>query len=270
MTIHDTAIVGDGAKIPASADIGPYCQIGPHVELGENVVLRSHVVVDGHTVIGEGTEVFPFATIGLDPQHLKYGGEPSRVVVGKNCNIREHVTIHRGTEGGRMLTDVGDRCTLMVSVHVAHDCSIGNDVIMANNSTLGGHCTIGDRVTLGGFAAIHQFTRVGDLAIIGGMAAVARSVIPYAAAIGDRAELAGINIIGLKRAGYSKDDIHTLRKAYRMLFSSRGVIEERANLVEAAFTGEALVANLVEFVRGETTKRSICLPRRSPAGHDGD
>ena len=217
--IHPTAVVDGGARIGANVTVGPYSIVGTGVELAEGVTVMSHVVVNGRTSIGANTKVYPFASVGLAPQDLKYKGEPSRLEIGCNNIIREHVTMHGGTEGGGMVTRVGNNGLFMVACHVAHDCRIGDHVVMVNNATLGGHVMVGDWAILGGLAAVHQYVRIGRHAMVGGLSGVENDVIPYGSVTGNRARLQGLNIIGLKRRGISRDDIHTLRNAYRLLFA---------------------------------------------------
>ena len=257
--IHPTAVVDDGARIGANVTIGPYSIVGAGAELAEGVTLMSHVVVSGRTSIGANTKVYPFASIGLPPQAMKYKGEPSRLEIGCNNIIREHVTMHGGTEGGGMVTRVGNNCLFMVGCHVAHDCRIGDHVIMVNNATLGGHVMIGDWAILGGLAAVHQFVRIGHHAMLGGLTGVERDVIPYGSVTGIPARLQGLNIVGLKRRGFSRDDIHVLRNAYRLLFAQEGTMAERLEDVAKLFHGNAAVMEIVTFIRAESP-RSICQP----------
>ena len=203
-TIHQTAIVHPKAKIGQNVKIGPYCIVGENVTLGDCVNLHSHVHIEGITCIGENTTIFPFAAIGFPPQDLKYNGEKSSVLIGKNNTIREHVTIHSGTKLGRMETVTGDSCLFMVGSHIAHDCIVGNNVVMANNATLAGHVVIEDNVIIGGLAAVHQFVRIGRYSIIGGVSAVVNDVIPYASVAGDRAKLLGVNTRGLRRTWFQQ------------------------------------------------------------------
>lgn len=260
--IHHTAIVAPGARLAEDVVIGPYCVVGEHVELRAGVVLRAHVAIEGRTTVGEGTRIFPFAAIGYDPQDLKYRGEPSSLVIGRNNTIREHVTMNPGTEGGGMVTRVGDNCLFMVGAHIAHDCRIGNHVIMANNATLGGHVVIDDYAILGGLSAVHQFVRVGQHAMVGGMSGVERDVIPYGQVIGDRARLSGLNIIGMQRRGFSRDDIHGLRNAYQCLFAANGTLTDRLAEVAERFGGIAPVDHIVAFIRADSS-RAICQPKGS-------
>ncbi len=257
--IHPTAVVDDGARIGANVTIGPCSIVGAGAELAEGVTLMSHVVVSGRTSIGANTKVFPFASIGLPPQDMKYKGEPSRLEIGCNNIIREHVTMHAGTKGGGMVTRVGNNCLFMAGCHVAHDCRIGDHVIMVNNATLGGHVMIGDWAILGGLAAVHQFVRIGRHAMLGGLSGVESDVIPYGSVTGVRARLQGLNIIGLKRRGVSRDDIHVLRNAYRLLFAPEGTLAERLEDVAELFHGNAAVMEIVTFIRTES-QRSICQP----------
>ena len=261
MSIDDTAIVEDGAQVAASAHIGPFCRVGPDVTIGEDVVLRSHVVVEGATAIGAGTIVHPFAALGGPPQHLGYKGQKTKLSIGERNVIREHVTFNVGTEEGRGETIIGDAGFFMVGAHVAHDCVIGDRVIFANNATLGGHVAIEDDVFLGGLCAIHQHCRVGAFAFIGGCAAVPNDVIPYGSAIGNHAELAGLNVVGMKRRGVERAVIHDLRDAYRTLFSSDGAFSERLARVEERFGHRDEVRRIVDFIRADT-RRPLMGPRR--------
>ena len=257
--IHATAIVEPGAEISPGVTIGPYCVVGGEVKLGPNVILHSHVVVAGRTGIGSGSRVFPFASIGHQPQDLKYRGEPSRLVIGQNTVIREHVTINPGTAGGGMLTEVGSHCLLMVGAHVAHDCRLADNVILANNATLAGHVQVGEFAILGGLSAVHQFVRIGRHAMIGGMSGVENDVIPYGSVLGNRAYLSGLNIIGLKRRNFSREVIHDLRKAYRLLFAEEGTMAERLNDVAEEFKSVEPVMDIVDFIRADSS-RAICQP----------
>lgn len=258
--IHASAIIEPGAEIAPHVSIGPFCHVGGDVKLGAGVVLHSHVVVAGRTEIGEGTKVFPFASIGHPPQDLKFKGEPSRLVIGARNVIREHVTMNPGTEGGGMLTAVGDDCLFMVGAHVAHDCRVGNRVIMANNATLAGHVQVGDHAIIGGLSAVHQFVRIGAHAMIGGMSGVENDVIPYGLVMGERAKLAGLNLVGLERRGFSKADISTLRRAYRILFGPQGTLAERLDEASEMYTGNVLVEEIAGFMR-QRTSRGLTLPR---------
>ena len=258
--VHPTAIVEAGADLAETASVGPYCLVGAGVRLAEGVRLHGHVVLGGNTVIGPETQIFPFATIGMPPQDRKYHGEPSRLEIGRNCTIREHVTINPGTETGGMLTKVGDNCLLLVGSHVAHDCRVGNNVTLVNNATLGGHCEIGDYVILGGLSAVHQSVRIGEYAFVGGMSGVENDVIPFGSVIGNRASLGGLNIVGMTRQGLSREAIHRLRGAYRMLFASEGTLKERLAQVEEAFSGDENVGRITKFIH-HGGERSLCTPR---------
>jgi len=202
--IHPTAIIAPGARLADDVAIGPYCVVGEHVSLGSGVSLLAHVVIEGRTTIGAGTRIFPFASIGFEPQDLKYRGEESSLEIGSNNTIREYVTMNPGTAGGGMVTRVGNNSLFMVGVHIAHDCQVGDGVVMANNATLAGHVVIEDHAILGGLSAVHQFCRIGRHAMVGGLSAVVRDVIPYGQATGDRARLSGVNIVGMQRSGFSR------------------------------------------------------------------
>lgn len=260
--IHPTAIVEKGASIADGVSIGPYSVVGPDVVLDEGVVVEAHVVIGGRTRIGARSHLFPFASIGLKPQDLKYRGEPSELLIGADNQIREHVTMNPGTEGGGMVTRVGDRCLFMVGAHVAHDCQVGSNVIMANNATLGGHVVVEDNAIIGGLAAIHQYVRIGRHAMVGGMSGVEQDVIPFGSVMGERAHLQGLNLVGLKRHGFEREDIHTLRNAYRLLFADEGTLSERLADVSKVFGGNTVVQAIVAFVAAES-QRGICQP------HDG-
>ena len=253
--IHPSAVVEPGAELGAGTRIGPFCHVGRHVRLGANVELLSHAVIAGRTEICDGSRVFPFASIGHQPQDLKYKGEESRLVIGRNNTIREHVTINPGTAGGGMVTRIGDGCLLMVGVHVAHDCIIGNEVIMANNATLAGHVMVGDFAVFGGLSAVHQFVRVGQYAMVGGVTGVERDVIPYGSVLGDRARLCGLNIVGMQHRGFSREEIQGLRNAYQLLFEGEeGTFAERAEQVAARFAGVRPVEDVLQFIRAESAR----------------
>ncbi len=258
VSIHPTAVVDPAAKLGEDVFIGPFCVVGPDVELGDRVRLTSHVVVEGRTRVGEDTVIYPFASIGHRPQDLKFKGEPSELIIGRNNQIREHVTMSPGTEGGGMVTRIGDNGLFMVGVHVAHDCVVGNHAVLANNATLAGHVELGDFVTIGGLSAVRQFVRIGSHAMIGGMSGVEKDVIPYGLVMGDRARLAGLNLVGLERRGFQKDEIHALRAAYRLLFGNEGTFAERMEEVGRDMGQQALVADVLSFARAS---RSLCQPR---------
>lgn len=258
--IHPTAIIETGAELGENVRIGPYCVVGKDVTINSGVELISHVVVSGNTTLGENTRIFPFASIGHEPQDLKYQGEPNSLVVGANCTIREYVTINPGTAGDQGKTIVGDRCVFLASSHVAHDCIVGNGVILSNNVMLAGHCKIGNNVIFGGGSAIHQFSRVGDHAFIGGLAGVENDLIPYGVAIGNRAYLGGLNLVGMKRAGISRDSIHNARKAFKELFSESLPLSDAVNTLSDDIVDDPVVSEIVEFVR-EDSGRAFCTPR---------
>jgi UDP-N-acetylglucosamine acyltransferase len=258
--VHPTAVVSPGAQIGSNVRIGPYSVIGPDVVLHDEVELVSHVVVAGRTEIGAGTKIFPFASIGHAPQDLKYEGEPSRLIVGERCVVRENVTINPGTRGGGMETRIGNECLLMASSHVAHDCQVGNNVVLANYVGLAGHSVIGNYVAFGGTCVVHQFVRIGDHAFIGAQSMVDADVIPYGMAVGNRAKLAGLNLVGLRRRKFDREAIHSLRAAYRMIFSSEGALRERVEDAATMFTDEPLVQDIVAFITA-STDRPLCLPR---------
>ncbi|WP_119678346.1 acyl-ACP--UDP-N-acetylglucosamine O-acyltransferase [Indioceanicola profundi] len=259
--IHPTAVVDPAAALGVGVVIGPYCVIGPHVTLGDRVRLVSHVCVDGRTSIGEGTVIYPFASIGHPPQDLKYKGESSELVIGRNNRIREQVTMNPGTEGGGMVTRIGDGGLFMVGVHVGHDCIVGNNVIMANNATLGGHVEVGDHAVLGGLSAVHQFVRIGAHAMIGGMSGVEADVIPFGLVKGERAHLAGLNLIGLERRGFSKDEINALRSAFRRIFHGESTMAERLAAAADEAGDSALVRQMLSFLT-DRSSRAITLPQR--------
>ncbi len=259
-TIHPTAVVAPGASLGAGVTIGPFCVVGEDVSLGDGVVLHSHVVVTGRTTVGDRTKVFPFASLGHQPQDLKYRGEPSRLEIGADTVIRENATLNTGTEGGGMLTKVGDRCLIMVGAHVAHDCIVGNNVILVNNCTLGGHVQIADNAILGGLSAVHQWVRIGENAFVGGMSGVENDVIPFGTVIGNRAQLGGLNLVGLRRSSYAREDVHALRNAYKLLFEGDEPLSRRVDHVADAFGGTPLVDKMVAFIRAGGD-RAICTPR---------
>ena len=260
-TIHPAAFVANGAKVGSNVFIGPYCVVGEHVTLGDNVRLVSHVAVDGRTEIGDGTEIFPFASIGHRPQDLKFKGENSRLIIGKRNVIREHVTMNPGTEGGGLITTVGDDCLFMASSHVAHDCVVGSHVILANNATLAGHVQIGNGVIIGGLSAVHQFVRIGDFAFVGGMTGLVKDLIPFGMATENRGALDGLNLVGLKRRNVARANITQLRETYKKLFFGEGTFASRAAAIDAnSLTYEA--KTLLDFVTSDSS-RSFCTPTQS-------
>jgi UDP-N-acetylglucosamine acyltransferase len=263
---HQTAVVDPTAEIGKDVEIGPYCVVGAHVKLADNVKLLSHVVVDPRTVVGENCVVHAFVTLGAPPQHLRYKGEPSRLEIGRNNIVREHVTMHRGTELGGMVTRVGDNCLFMVGSHVAHDCVIEDNVILTNGVALGGHVHVGEFAIIGGQCGVQQFVRIGRHAMIGGKTGVDRDIIPYGAAQGNRAHLTGLNLIGLKRRGFSRADIQKLRAAYGLLFSQDGTMADRLNEVADLYSAQSGVMDIVNFIRADST-RPLCTP---PAATNGN
>lgn len=263
-TIHPTAIIEDGAVIGTECRIGPYSMVGSEVELGDGCELISHAVIAGRTKVGAGARVYPFASVGHQPQDLKYQGEKSTLTVGKNCIIREGVTLNPGTTGGGMSTTIGDDCAFLANSHVGHDCHVGNNVIFSNNVMLAGHCHIADYVIIGGGAAVIQFARVGPHAFVGGMSGLENDLIPYGMAMGNRAHLSGLNIVGLQRRGFSREAIHDLRRAYRLLFAEEGTLAERVEDVGTEFSEHPVVNEILEFIR-EGGKRSLCTPRAGGA-----
>lgn len=262
--IHASALVDQSAKLGTNVEIGPYCVVGPHVELGDDVVLGAHVVIEGRARVGSGCKIFPFASLGLAPQDLKYDDEPSTLTVGPNTLIREHVTIHRGTKSGHMATNVGANCFLMIGAHVAHDCQIGDNVTLVNAVTLGGHVSVGEGAIIGGLSAVHQFVRIGACSFVGGMSGVAADLIPFGMALGNRANLSGLNIVGLKRQRFPREQIHELRQAYRMLFSSEGTLKERLDDVDHMFSKNPLAKQIIDFIKSDTG-RSFCVPNNVAA-----
>lgn len=260
MTIHPSAIVEDGASLGADVRIGPFCLVGKDVTLGDGVELISHVTVAGHTTIGAETRIWPFASIGHQPQDLKFAGEASYLEIGARNMIREHVTMNAGTTGGGLHTRVGDDGLFMMGSHVGHDCQLGNNVIMANNATLAGHVTLGDHAFMGGLSAVHQFARIGAHAMVGGMTGVEKDVIPFGLAIGNRADLGGLNVVGMRRRGFDKTAVQTVREAYRAIFVGEGTLAERAAAVAESHGGVPAVREITDFVLADTS-RHFCTPR---------
>lgn len=260
--IHPMAVVDPAARLGCDVVVGPFCTVGPDVTLGDGVELISHVAISGHTSIGGGTRVFPFASLGGQPQDLKFKGETTRLEVGERCLVREGVTMNTGTEGGGALTKVGNDCTFLAYSHVAHDCIVGNGVIFSNNVMLAGHCNVGDYVIIGGGAGVHQFVRIGHHAFVAAMSGVGNDVIPYGMAVTDnrQAHLSGLNIIGLRRRGFTTEQVHELRRAYRLLFAPEGTLKERVEDVAAEFETHPLIHEILDFIRAGGD-RSICTPQ---------
>ena len=256
--IDKNSVIHKDAQISENVEIGPYVFIGPKVVIGSKVKIHSHVSISGNTKIGDETTIFPFASIGNDPQDLKYKGEDTKLIIGKNNKIREYVTINPGTKNGGGLTKIGNNCLFMISSHVAHDCNVGNNVIIANNVPLGGHVTIEDNVVIGGNSAVQQFTRIGKFAMIGGMTGVLHDVIPYGLSIGNRNYLQGLNLIGLRRANFENKNILGLTEAYKEIFATKN-LNENLNKLNGVFKENPLVKDVVEFITKDK-KRSICTP----------
>lgn len=259
--IHPTSVIEDGAIIGDGAEIGPFCHVGPQVRLGEGANLRSHVVIAGRTTIGKGLNAYPFSSIGHQPQDLKYRGEASTLDIGNNCTIREGVTINPGTEGGGLKTIIGNDCAILANSHVGHDCVVGNNVILVNNVMLAGHVTLGDFVICAGGSAVIQFTRVGHHAFVGGLTGLENDLIPYGMVIGNRGHLAGLNMVGLRRRNFTREAIHDLRRAYRLLFAQEGTLQERVEDVSDQFKGHPQVEEILAFIRAGGD-RALCQPRR--------
>jgi len=255
--IHKTAIIDSKTKLGKNVQVGPYCVIGPNVEIGENTVVQSHVNISGNTKIGKGNKIYPFVSMN-DPQDLKYDGEPTNLIIGDNNKIREYVTINPGTVGGGGKTVIGDNCLFMISSHIAHDCQVGNNVIIANNVPLGGHAIIEDNVVIGGNSAVQQFTRIGKMAMIGGMTGVLHDVIPYGLSTGNRNSLQGLNLIGLRRAKFENKDILELSEVYKQIFATKN-INENISKLNGSFQENPLVKNVIDFITKDK-KRSICTP----------
>ncbi|MDA9651045.1 acyl-ACP--UDP-N-acetylglucosamine O-acyltransferase [Candidatus Pelagibacter sp.] len=256
--IHKTAIINKKAKIYSNVEIGPYSVIGPNVEINTNCIIHSHVNISGNTKIGKENKIYPFASIGNDPQDLKYNSEETKLVIGNKNTIREYVTINPGTLGGGGETRIGDNCLFMISSHIAHDCIVGNNVIIANNVPLGGHAVIEDNVVIGGNSAVQQFTRIGKMAMIGGMTGVLHDVIPYGLSTGNRNSLQGLNLIGLRRAKFENKDILGLSDAYKKIFATKNFIEN-INKLNGSFQDNPLIKEVIKFITKDK-KRSICTP----------
>ncbi len=271
MTIDTTARVAEGARIDDSVEVGPYCVIGPQVELKSGVRLIAHVYVTGATTVGENSVVYPFSSLGTPPQSVHYHGGATRLVIGAHCELRESVTMNTGTEDGGGITRVGDRCVFMVGAHVGHDCDIGNDVTFANNAVTGGHVSVGDHTFLGGHVAVHQFVRIGEGAMMAGMSAARDDIIPFGFALGQTAALVGLNIVGLRRRGATRAEMHRVRRAYRRLFFAGGRLADCVESVANEFAGDPLVEKLVAFVRAGR-KRPLMRPRveQGASDHDDD
>lgn len=258
--IHPTSFVEKGAHVGENVSIGPFCHIGSKAVIGDGCNLVSHVVIMGQTTLGDNSKVFPHAILGADPQNNKHTGGCTTLSIGKNCLIREGVTMHRGSDTSAGTTIIGDNCQFFCYSHVAHDCHVGNHVRFANNAMIGGHVTVGDHVIIGGGAAVHQFVRIGHHAFIGGVSVLVGDLIPYGTAVGVQAKLAGLNIIGMKRSGLERGEIHTLRHAISMLFDRQKPFKERVNDVFSSYSTSQSVTDVVNFIR-EEGKRFYCTPK---------
>jgi len=270
LAIDPTARIAPSAVIGADVEIGPYCVVGPHVAIGDNCKLIAHVHVTGHTTIGPGTTIYPFASLGTPPQSVHYKGEPTRLVIGARCQIRESVTINIGTAGGGGVTNVGDECFLMIGAHVGHDCQVGSNVIIANNTMLGGHCHVGDGVFLGGHCAVHQNVRIGESAMIAGFSAFADDVIPFGFVLEPVARLGGINVVGMRRRGIGKDAIRAVQKAYVSLFESDGEFAARVEQTEQESGAVAEVARIIAFLRADRRRPIMLAKLRGRRDADSD
>ena len=263
--VHPSAIVEDGAVLGEGVKIGPFCIVGRQSRLGDGVELVSHAVVTGNTSVGARTRIFPFASIGHEPQDLKYSGEANSLTIGEDCIIREGVTMNPGTAGDASRTVIGDRCVFLANAHVAHDCILGNGIIFSNGVLVAGHCKIGDNVILGGGAGVHQFCRIGRNAFIGGMAGVDNDVIPFGLALGNRAYLGGLNLVGMKRAGIGRESIHAARHAFREIFQSSSTVQQAVENLAPELAADPVVSSIASFIR-ESGDRSLCTPRGGREG----
>lgn len=267
--VHPGAIVEEGAKLGRGVHVGPFCHISSEAVIGDGVALLGHVTIMGQTTLGAGSQVYPNAVLGGAPQNFKHEGGPSTLTIGERCVIRESATLHRGTDTSRGETTVGDDCYFMAYTHVGHDCVVGNHVTMSNYAALSGHSEIGDFVILSGFAAVHQFVRVGHHAFLGGFAAVVGDVIPYGMAVGDRARLRGLNVVGLKRSGTTRSELMHLRQAYRLLFAPERPVSENIEIVRREFPESPQVRDILDFLAGRE-KRHLTVPLRGGSVDDDD
>ncbi len=258
--IHPSAVIEEGAVLGDNCEIGPFCHIGSKVVLGDNVLLHSHVVVAGLTKVGQGSKIFPFASIGHEPQDLKHRGEETQLIIGDNCIIREGVTMNPGTAGDKSITRIGNNCVFLANAHVAHDCIVGNNCIFSNAVMIAGHCVIGDYVIFGGGAGVHQFCRIGRNAFIGGMAGVENDVIPYGIALGNRAYLGGLNLVGMKRAGIERQSIHCARGLFKDLFSGEKPIKEVARDADEKIQKDDVCSAILKFI-SDSGDRALCTPK---------
>jgi UDP-N-acetylglucosamine acyltransferase len=267
MTLIDpSARIAHGAVIGKDVTIGPYCVIDANVSLGDGCRILSHVHITGHTTIGARTVIYPFASLGTPPQSVKYRGGPTRLIIGEECEIRENVTMNTGTEDAGGLTSVGDKCLFMVGSHVGHDCTLGSNITMANNAVLGGHCQVENYVVFGGHSGVHQFVRIGEGAMIAGMTGIGADIIPFGFAIGQRGMLDGLNVVGLRRRGYSRFDIQRLRQAYRSLFMTPGHHKDRIEVIAREYASDPVVVKIVEFIRAGGPRPLMKAWQTAPAG----
>lgn len=262
--IHPSAIIAETATLGKNVEVGAFSIIGEGVSIGDDVKIHHHVVIDSHTMIGEGCEIFPFVSLGLPPQHTQFKDEPSTLIIGKNNLIREQVTMHRGTAVGNMKTVIGDNNLIFVGVHIAHDCVVGNNTILANYAGLGGHVEVGDNAYLGAYSAFHQFVRIGHNAIIGGQSTVVQDVIPFGNAFGPRATLNGLNVIGMSRRNFSKSKIVELQKLFNLLFKSEGLFEERIERAQKIFADNEEAHMILSFITQSNSEhtRGLCRPEK--------
>lgn len=260
INIHPSSVVEDGAIIHEGTEIGPFCHVGSQVTLGENSKLISHVALAGNTTIGARAKIFPYASIGHEPQDLKYHGEENSLEIGDDVLIREGVTMNPGTEGDDGRTVIGNKCTFLAYAHVAHDCKLGNNIIFSNAVMVAGHCKIGDNVIMGGGAGVHQFCRIGRNAFVGGLAGVEADVIPFGTVLGNRAYLGGLNLVGMKRMGIERESIHKVRNAFKLLFSKGKTVSDAAREVDAEFGSDPIVKEILDFVNA-SGDRAICTPK---------
>lgn len=258
--IHPTAVVEDGATIGAEVEIGAYCYVGRDVSLGDGVRLKPHVVIEGHTSLGTRNTVYSFSALGQSPQVKGHDDETTKLIIGNNNDIREHVTMHQGSEAGRQETVIGDDNLFMVGSHIAHDCIVGNSVTFANNATIGGHVSVGDFANLGGLCAVHQWSRIGEYSFVGGMAGLEGDLIPYGTCKANRAYLNGLNLVGLKRQGMDRNAIKTLREAFKAIFTGDGVFSERVEVAATTFKDSPEAMNIIKFIQASKS-RSICMPK---------
>lgn len=268
--IHPTSVVEAGARIGKGSYIGPFCFIGSDATIGENVELIAHVTVLGATAVGDGCKVFPQAVLGGDPQNTRHTGGRTTLTIGKNCTIREGVTMHRGTDTSRGETIVGDNGNFLAFAHIAHDCIVGKNASFANGATLGGHCEIGDNVGIGGLSAVHQFVRVGDNAFLAGGSMIVGDVIPYAIAMGNRAKLRGLNLVGLKRSGMPRSEIHALRRAYRTIFDRSRTVGENVEMAKAEFADSPTAMKIIDFITSRGKRHFAVPPLKGGSDDDGD